>query len=269
MKYFSIIKFTGVFLSFLGVGINIVERIYVTVFNKPIFVHFYLVKKKLPKKKKAFLVENVSFYARLNKKEKEYFEHRLVHFFREYDFIERGDIELTPEIKVLIASSYVKLTFGMRRYITTTFDKIIIYPKSFYSLSTKKYHKGEFNPRFKTIAFSWEDFLLGEIIVNDNLNLGIHEFAHALTFHGSKSKDVSAKIFYKVFVEIVSFMNDKSNVELIKKSNYFRDYAFTNKLEFVSVIMEHFFETPEDLQKKFPVLYKKIKIMLNYKYINL
>ena len=58
---------------------------------------------------------------------------------------------------------------------------------------------------------------------------------------------------------------NKNNVEAIKKSNYFRDYALTNKLEFVAVIMEHFFETPEDLQNKFPVLFRKIEIMLNYK----
>lgn len=265
MKYFSLIKYTGFIISFLGVGVRVFETMYVAVFNKPIFVHLYLVKKKLPKNKKEFLVENVSFYNKLNDKQKEYFEHRLVQFFRKYDFIERENIILTPEIKVLVASSYIKLTFGMRRYITTTFNKIVIYPKSFYSVITKQYHKGEFNPRYKTIAFSWEDFLLGEIIINDNLNLGIHEFTHALTFHGSKSKDVSAKIFYKIFEEIVFFMNNKNNIEAIKQSNYFRNYALTNKLEFVAVIMEHFFETPEDLQNKFPLLYEKIKIMLNYK----
>lgn len=140
----------------------------------------------------------------------------------------------------------------MRRYLTTTFDKIIIYPTSFYSIITKQYHKGEFNPRFKSIVFSWEDFLLGDIILNDNLNLGIHEFSHALTFHGRKSKDVSARIYYRLFEEIISFMMDTTNAERIKQSGYFREYALTNKLEFVAVIMEHFFETPEDLQQQFP-----------------
>ncbi|AZJ34925.1 zinc-dependent peptidase [Tenacibaculum mesophilum] len=28
--------------------------------------------------------------------------------------------------------------------------------------------------------------------------------------------------------------------------------------------MEHFFETPEDLQQQFPQLYKKIQLMLNF-----
>ncbi|CAM1370846.1 conserved hypothetical protein [Tenacibaculum litoreum] len=264
MKPVFLIKYTAFFLGFIGVGVNVVESIYVYIFNKPIFVHFYPIKKKLPKKKKEFLVENVRFYKKLDEKQKVYFEHRLTKFIRTYDFVERDDFELTPEAKVLIAASYIKLTFGMRKYLTTTFDKIIIYPTSFYSTITKQYHKGEFNPRLKSIVFSWEDFLLGDIVLNDNLNLGIHEFSHALTFHGRKSKDVSARIYYRLFEEITSFMKDEANVERIKTSRYFREYALTNKLEFVAVIMEHFFETPEDLQQQFPQLYKKIQLMLNY-----
>ncbi|TCI91489.1 zinc-dependent peptidase [Tenacibaculum sp. M341] len=115
-----------------------------------------------------------------------FFEHRVAKFIRTYDFIPRNNIEITPEMKVLIASSYVKLTFGMRWYLTKTFNKIIIYPEAYYSLITQQYHKGEFNPALKAIIFSWEDFLIGDIIQNDNINLGIHEFTHAMTFHGSK-----------------------------------------------------------------------------------
>lgn len=264
MKYIYIIKHTSVAIGVIGAFVNVLESLSVYFFNKPLFVHFYLVKKRLPKTKKEFLEENIRFYQRLNNKQKQYFEHRVTKFIRNYDFIEKDGFEFTPEIKVLIASSYVKLTFGMRRYLTSTFNKIIVYPKAFYSTTTKMYHKGEFNPAYKAIVFSWEDFLLGDVILNDNLNLGIHEFTHALTFHGSKSKDVSARIFYKLFVEITNFMNDKENIGKIKASGYFREYGFTNKVEFTAVIMEHFFETPEDLKKKFPALYQKIRLMLNF-----
>ncbi len=266
MKSYFYLKFLIYGFSALTVLVNTVESIYVYIFNKPIFVHLYFVKKKLPKHKKEFL-ETVSFYRRLNYKHKEYFEHRLVKFIRNYDFIERDSFKLTPEAKVLIAASYVKLTFGMRRYSSSTFNKIIIYPSAYYSAITKQYHKGEFNPGLKLIIFSWQDFLKGEIITNDNLNLGIHEFTHALTFHGKKSKDKSAKIFYRVFLEIIKFMKNPVNSTAILNSNYFRDYANTNALEFLSVIMEHFFETPEDLKQNFPELYFKIEKMLNYKAI--
>ncbi len=266
MKSYFYFKVATYVLSGLTIGANIFESIYVTVFNKPVFVHLYFIKKKLPRKKKEFL-NDVTFYRNLSPKYQSYFEHRLVNFFRNYDFIERDGFELTPESKVLIASSYVKLTFGMRRYNSSTFDKIMVYPSTYYSTITEQYHKGEFNPALKMIVFSWDDFLLGEIITNDNLNLGIHEFTHALTFHGKKSKDKSAKIFYRVFREILKFMKNPDNSTVIIRSNYFRDYANTNALEFLSVIMEHFFETPEDLKKNFPELFFKIEKMLNYKAI--
>jgi Mlc titration factor MtfA (ptsG expression regulator) len=266
MKSFYYLKFLFYGISGLTVVTNIVESVYVFVFNKPIFVHLYFVKKKLPKQKREFL-KDLSFYQRLTPKYKDYFEHRLASFIRKYDFIERSGFSLTPEAKVLIAASYVKLTFGMRRYSTSIFDKIIIYPTAYYSTITKQYHKGEFNPALKVIILSWEDFLLGEVITNDNLNLGIHEFTHALTFHGKSSNDKSARIFSRVFQEIMKFMKNPENSEAILKSNYFRDYANTNALEFLSVVMEHFFETPDDLRRNFPKLYDKIERMLNYKSI--
>lgn len=261
--YFKLVVYSVSGLTFV---VNTLESLYVFVFNKPIFVHLYFIKKKLPKYKKDFL-QDVSFYRKLTPKYQRYFEHRLVQFMRNYDFIERDGFRLTPETKVLIASSYVKLTFGMRKFTSSTFNKIIVYPSSYYSAITQQYHKGEFNPGLKLVVFSWEDFLLGEIITNDNINLGIHEFTHALTFHGKKSKDKSAKIFYRVFLEIIKFMKNPVNSSAIIESNYFRDYANTNALEFLSVIMEHFFETPVELKQKFPELYFKIERMLNYKAI--
>ncbi len=155
----------------------------------------------------------------------------------------------------------------MRRYITKVFDKIVVYPNVFYSRITKKYHKGEYNPAFKMIVFSWEDFLLGDMITNDNLNLGIHEFVHALTFHGKKSNDISASVFYREFKSLNTFLEKENTLHIIKKSNYFRSYAFTNKIEFVAVVSEYFFESPEELKQQFPKLFTRLETMFNYKSI--
>ncbi len=264
MRSIYILKFILSAIGFLTVISNIIESIYIYLFDKPIFVHLYFVKKKLSQQKKAFLVNNITFYNKLDESYKAYYEHRIARFLRTYDFIERDGFKLTSDAKVLLASSYVKLTFGMRRYLTNTFNKIIIYPEAYYSLITKQYHKGEYNPALKLILFSWEDFLLGDMITNDNINLGIHEFTHALTFHGSKSKDASARIFYRSFNSLTAFLNHNDYIEEIKASNYFRAYGFTNKVEFVAVIMEHFFESPNDLKKQFPELFTKVATMLNY-----
>lgn len=267
MKHIYIIKTISFLVGAFAFVANSLDRLYAVVFNKPLFVHFYPIKKRVSKQQKRILENGIGFYKKLNQKEKRYFEHRLAMFIRNYDFIGRESLAITPEVKVLIAASYIKLTFGMRKYITAVFDKIVVYPTSFYSVLGKQYHKGEYNPAFKMILFSWEDFVLGDVVTNDNLNLGIHEFVHALTFHGKKSKDISASVFSRGFSDLSNFIRDEKKITAIRNSNYFRDYAFTNTMEFVAVITEYFFESPEELQQQFPVLYHKIEKMLNYKLI--
>ena len=49
-----------------------------------------------------------------------------------YQFIPKEGIQISTEIKILIAATTNKLSFGIRNYLVQVFDKIIIYPKSFY-----------------------------------------------------------------------------------------------------------------------------------------
>jgi Mlc titration factor MtfA (ptsG expression regulator) len=42
-----------------------------------------------------------------------------------------------------------------------------------------------------------------------------------------------------------------------------RSYAFTNIFEFFAVLLEHFFESPEELAKEQPEMYSILRSMLN------
>ena len=75
-------------------------------------------------------------------------------FIDAYPFYGRGGLEITDQVKVLIASSAIMLTFGMRDYLFTIIDKVIVYPGIYYSKMNDNYHKGEFNPKMKVIVFS-------------------------------------------------------------------------------------------------------------------
>lgn len=252
-------------ISFLSFVIWSIDSLYVYFYGKPILVHSYLKTKSLSAHQKEILIEKVSFYNTLNSSYKKYFEHRLAVFIDTYQFIGRGDYAITDETKVSIGAVYVMMTFGMRKYITTVFDKIVVYPAEFSSKAHKRKHKGEFNFRYKTIVFSWDDFVRGGLSKNDNLNLGVHEFTHVLSFHGKISKDYSAKVFNQMHHDVIRYVKTPKNAQKIKSENYFRSYAYTNSYEFMAVMMESFFESPIEFKLRFPELYVKVVKMINYK----
>ena len=261
-----IILIVLVLILFYKIVTILVEQLFGQVFNYPIFVHFYFKKKKLNDKQSFILRNQFQFYKSLSDKEKHYFEHRVAKFIEAYPFISRHDFEINDEVKVLIASTSIMLSFGMRKYLFDVIDKVIVYPTSYLSTSSNEYHKGEFNPQFKAIVFSWEDFKAGFELSNDNLNLGIHEFAHVLHYYGLKSEDSSALIFASKYNQIRKEVNYEANKQKLITSNYFRIYAYTNEFEFLAVIIEHFFETPNSFKVEFPQLFDNVSKMLNHKH---
>lgn len=245
---------------------RILEPAYMLVFNKPLYIYWYPFLKKLPPNQKQILGNEFPFFNKLSNKKQNYFEHRVKTVTNHYQFIGNEGVEVTDEMKIIIAGTYVMLTFGMRNYLVTLFTKIIIYPSIYFSKANDQNHKGEFNPLMKAIVFSWEDFLLGHKTANDNLNLGVHEFSHVLHFHCLKSNDPSAIIFYDEFKKISNYFLDTDLNSQLLETGYFRDYAYTNQFEFLAVVLEHYFETPIEFKQRFPEMYGTISLMLNHKH---
>lgn len=235
------------------------------IFQRPVYVYFYPVLKKLPDSQRLLLANRFAFYRKLPEKKKAYFEHRVHEFINRYSFHGKQELEVTQEMKVMIAATYVMLTFGFRVYLFDVFDKIIVYPDSYKSAIHDELHNGEFNPAVKAVVFSWKHFTEGHLDGNDNLNLGIHEFAHAVHFYGLRKRDNGAALFAYKYEQMVKEINHPPNRQKLMNSHYFRNYAYTNGFEFVAVLLEHFFETPQAFRKEFPVLYDHVRIMINYR----
>ena len=241
------------FLVFIGTFIlSILDDVSIFLFQKPLYIHLYLRPRKISPEQEFILRQKFQFYKQLNVKQKIYFHHRIASFTQKYQFIARKDLV------------NVMLTFGMRRYLIDAFDKIIIYPGQYLSTQSQQYYKGEFNPRMKAVVFSWQDFKEGFEIGNDNLNLGIHEFSHVLHFHSMQHQDASSLTFKKYYTQLSKEVNHTPNKQMLIESDYFRIYAYTNRYEFISVIIEHYFETPLEFQTKFPKLFQNVSRMLNH-----
>jgi Mlc titration factor MtfA (ptsG expression regulator) len=261
-------------LFFIGMTIIIVSRFYVyfeqvyaSKNKKPFFLNSLIFQNKLDEVQIRILENQFTFYQGLNNKEKLVFRHRVATFIKEKEFIGRQDLTITDEIKVLISASAIMLTFGFKDYLLNIINSVIVYPESFYSKTNDANHKGEMNPRLGLIALSWKDFKHGFDISNDNLNLGVHEFGHAVHLNSFKNDDISAMIFSDGFKDLKAYLkaNESIRQDLIA-SHYFRTYAYTNEFEFASVLMECFIETPKVFKTQFPKLYLLTKQMLNFNF---
>ena len=252
-------------LMFLNFALKMIELGYVMRRKKPFFVHIPFFLRKLDSGKKAILKHKFRFYNKLTQKHRRVFEHRVASFIKDKYFIGREGLEVTEEMKVLISSTAVMLTFGFRDFYIGLLERIFIYPGEFYSLAREEYHKGEFNPKLKTLVLSWKDFRKGFENYHDNVNLGIHEFAHAIHLNSLKERDISSTIFSDSFKELTDLLTKKEPLrKALISSKYFREYAFTNQFEFLAVVIETFIESPDELKSQFPEVYSKTKQMLNF-----
>lgn len=263
MSYFiAVLLLLTVAIILLFLLITIIDPIYFLLFTKIFAAHFYpFGRLKLTTIERNIIKNNITFYRNLTLRKRLNFDHRVSKFLNKYKIV-GNDVAIDREKELLIAAIYVKLTFGMRSYLIGNFSTIIVYPEAYYNTLTKNHHKGEFNPSAKIIALSWKDFLHGIEHPDDNYNLGIHEFTHALHNNSNKNKSFDALNFRNYFKEIETYFTNPKKLELIQNQQFFRDYAFTNKFEFLAVLIEYYFESPKEFKTVFPVLYKNISGML-------
>lgn len=208
----------------------------------------------VPQLYKSILTKYFPYYQSLSAANKVKFERKLCNFLYSKRFIPRIISEVPIEAKVLIAASAVQLTFGLPSIYLSHFDKILVYPDQYYSSITRRYHKGEVNPRYGLIVLSWKNFIEGFVKTENSINLGLHEMAHAL-----RLENIIRNEEYKFFDDelIQKFDAYARGVcrNLQEQAGFFRPYACTNEHEFFSVAIENFFDRSALFQKQIPELY--------------
>ena len=214
------------------------------------------IKKLMPK----LLLEHSAYYQKLNPKERTRFEERILRFIATKHFYRFDKSKATDEMQILISAAAMQITFGYPdRYDYEFFRRIAISDTNYVSSQSKKVHAGETNPGKSLIAFSWERLMFGIKNPHDSINLGLHEFAHALFvnnvcgFSNHSFKKAIGK-WHKIVNKII---------EEGTADDFFRRYAFANKMEFFAVSMEYFFENPTAFKSHLPELYGVMCELLN------
>lgn len=208
--------------------------------------------------------ENLPMYNLLSKEQQEKFRKRVTRFRANKEFVFSAKGVNNDKIQLLLCATATLLTMGFRDYRITSVERILIYPSEYFSRITRQNHLGEYNPNLKLLVFSAEHILEGFEDVRDNLNLGVHEFAHALIFNFKNKYSNNAQKFNKGLSQIEKQLLDSIFLERVESTEYFREYAKTNIHEFFAVTLENFVETPSDFIADFPELYSIITKMLNF-----
>ncbi|MCB0735338.1 MAG: zinc-dependent peptidase [Flavobacteriales bacterium] len=200
------------------------------------------------------------YYKNLSEEGRLRFIKRVRYLCMEKNFIGMDGLEITDQMRVLICAEMVRITFGRKRFKLGGFTTIRLYPGIFYSRLIKRNVKGLTGRGF--LALSWPDFLLGIEHPDDNLNLGLHEIAHAL--HIASFKGMSDMAEFQEYFGFWSrgalpFFQEMRQGE----HDYLREYGSTNFHEFFAVVIEHFFETPEEFCRQIPELYWRTAVLLN------
>jgi MtfA peptidase len=216
----------------------------------------YLPVRNLESVYKPYLEQYFSFYNSLDNENKLMFEKRVQRFIDIKQFVPRGITEVTPEMKAAIAGTAIQLTFGYPGVYFSHFWRILVYPNSYYSSITHRYHMGEVDIR-GMIVLSWKGFQEGFANPTDGHNLGYHEMAHALRLANIIDNDD----YNFSDQNIMDDFDTEARKEAQKirnapgEASIFKGYFLPDRFEFFSVAVECFFEKPDELKNHNPKLY--------------
>lgn len=223
--------------------------------------------KPLSRAEEDVLAHNFVMYGRLPEAYRKKCNERIVWFRSKKSFVFYGDVAKTKELRLILSATAAFMLLGLRNYkLRRSLFRVIIYPSQYYSKVSRRYHLGEYNPKFKTLVLSADKIWEGFEIPDDNKNLAVHEFAHALSFEMFKKGSWEARRFRVGLRKIRRLFEKQSFRQKLVSTQYFREYGMTNLQEFFSVAVENYFETPSIFHQDFPELFDLIQRMLNFDY---
>ena len=209
------------------------------------------------------LNERVPFFATLGEGLRERFIADLRVFVGEKHWIEAGGMEITDEVKVVIAAAAVRLTLHLDIDVYNRLTEIVVYP-SHYVHPDKDEDTVVFGEahNWGTVVLSWDAVIHGLADPRDGHDTATHEFAHVLdradgSFDGAP--ELRASEHYRAWAEVMTHHFDGLRDGKRKIRRVLRDYGATNEPEFFAVATESFFEKPHSMKDKLPELYDELR----------
>lgn len=188
----------------------------------------------------------IPYFNDLSADGKKHFVKRVHHFrsIKKFHFV---GMEQNEDTAILISASAIQVTFGLKNYLLSHFENIHVLADAYQMENDKEIYVGHVAP--EGIYISWKHFQFGYMRQNDNVNVAVHEMAHALlynNFFAQYGMDAHFRMNYEHF----STTTGPILAQVItNRHSYLRSYAFSNLHEFWAVSVEAFLITPGAAKK--------------------
>ena len=220
-----------------------------------------LLEKPIPKNWYGYLERNVGFYRYLPEHLCQRFHDYLKIFVWEKHFIGAGGMEVTDEVRVVIAAAAVRMVLNLGLSYYNRLTEIIVYPSHYRHPEDDSVILGEAQ-NWGTVVLSYEAVLRGLKNAEDGSDTATHEFAHVLDRDGGAfngTPRLRNYDHYKPWGEIMSYHYLSLRKGRSRQKEVLSLYGATNEAEFFAVATETFFEKPEKLGNQLPDLYDLLK----------
>jgi Mlc titration factor MtfA (ptsG expression regulator) len=231
-----------------------------------LIVFFILYKKPgkkviLPDNFKQLLAQHVSYYNKLDEKNKRRFEEKVKEFLG-YISIEGVNTDVTFFDKLLVASSAVIPIFGFDKWKYYNLKMVLLYPATFNrsEFLVPGYEKNTLGmigngPLQRIMILSKPALHYGFQATSSKENTGIHEFVHLLDKEDGDVDGLPEALLHRKYnTQWLELINQ--NIEtIISGHSDINYYGAFNNAEFFAVTSEYFFSSPELFQQNHPELF--------------
>lgn len=232
-----------------------------------------LPKRDFPQKWRRILEDEIEFYQRLNSKDRKRFEHKM-HIFLLNVRIVGMQISVSNKDRVLISASAIIPIFGFPSWHYSYLNEVHLYPNKFPIQKTDQMAHGlvGFGEMEGVLKLSRKALYEGYADQNDQRNVAIHEFIHILDKQDGDVDGVLERVMSEDDITPWLHIIHRKMKEIEGGNSSIRDYGATNRAEFLAVVGEFFFESPEKMKIEHPGLYSALdsifnpKVQLRHKY---
>jgi Mlc titration factor MtfA (ptsG expression regulator) len=216
---------------------------------------------------------NIALYRRLPDELKEELQGYMQIILAEKHFEGCGGLELTEEMKIIIAAEAAILLLGLEKptYFPKV-DSILVYPTTYTAKRMRRDGYIETESHDALLGESWERGVV--VLAWDSVenqardlragdNVVLHEFAHQLdqeTGGSTGTPVLKGRSSYAAWGRVMSKEFEELRDKVVHhRSDVLRAYGATNPAEFFAVVTETFFDRPAEMKRSHPELYELLK----------